>query len=126
MFMEQMEVAVKCAEASIHPASSNVWAFDHSCGHKAFAADALVASRLNTKPGGQHAAMQDTVREGKVQKLVLPDGTPNGAAMILEERGISTSSLKLEDMRIILANHEDFRNEKNSLDSFVKATKGIL
>ena len=88
LFMEQMEVAVRVAEAK-YPlrAFNHVWIFDHSCGHTAFAPDALVASCLNRKPGGKQPAMCDTVWAGKPQKLVLEDGTPKGAAMILEERG---------------------------------------
>ena len=120
-FMQQMEIAVKVAEAKYPPrVFKHVWIFDHSCGHTAFAPDALVASRLNKKPGGAQPAMRDTVWAGKVQKLVEPDGTPKGVAKIFEERGINTSTLKLEDMQIILANHDDFKNEKNALDTFLE------
>lgn len=60
--MEQMETAVKVAEAKYPPrAPKHVSVFDHSCGHMAFAPDALVASRLNRKPGGKQPAMRDTV-----------------------------------------------------------------
>ena len=115
-----MKNAVKCAEAKYPPRIYKyIWVFDHSCGHMAFAPDALVASQLNKKPGGQQPAMRDTTWAGKPQKLVLADGTPKGAALILQERGIDTRSLKLDDMRIILAYHEDFRNEKNALDHFL-------
>ena len=120
LFMEQMEVAVRVAEAKYPPRAFNhVWIFDHSCGHTAFAPDALVASRLNRKPGGKQPAMRDTVWAGKPQKLVLEDGTPKGAAMILEERGIRTSSLKLEQLIVILSQHDDFKNEKNSLETML-------
>ena len=83
-----MEVVVRVAEAKYPPCAFNhVWIFYHSCGHTAFAPDALVASCLNRKPGGKQPSMCDTVWAGKPQKLVLEDGTPKGAAMILEERG---------------------------------------
>lgn len=78
-------MAVKVAEPK-YPLK-HVRIFDHSCGHTAFAPDALMASRLNRKPGGKQLVMHDTVWAGKSQKLVLDDGTPKGAAMILEERG---------------------------------------
>ena len=92
LFMEQMEVAVKVAEAKYPPrVFKHVWVFDHSCGHTAYAPDALVTSRLNKKPGGKQPAMRDTLWAGKPQRLVMDDGTPKGAAMILEERGINTS-----------------------------------
>ena len=85
----------------------------------ACASDALVASRLNKKPGGNQPAMRDTVWEGKIQKSVYPDETPKGAANILEEKGINVNVLKLEHVRIILANHDDFKNEKNALETFL-------
>ena len=120
LFVEQMEMAVKVAEAK-YPARAfkHVWIFDHSCGHTAFAPDALVASRLNRKPGGKQPVMHDTVWAGKPQKLVLDDGTPKGAAMISEERGIYTKTLKLEDLIVILSQHDDFKNEKNSLETML-------
>ena len=47
-FMEQMEVALKVAEAKYPPHMfKHVWVFDHSSGHTAYATDALVTSRLN-------------------------------------------------------------------------------
>lgn len=47
---------------------------------------------------------------------------------ILEERGINTFTLKADDMRIILANHDDFRNEKTVVERFFldQATTFIL
>ena len=120
LFMEQMHTAVKVAEAKYPPrAFKHIWIFDHSCGYTAFASDALVASRLNRKPGGKQPTVHDTVWAGKPQKLVLDDGRPKGAAMILEERGINTASLKLEQMIVILSQHDDFKNEKNSLETML-------
>ena len=82
LFMEQMEVAIKVTEAKYPPGVyKHVWIFDHSCGHTAFANDALVASRLNKKPGGKQPVMRNTVWARKPQKLVMDDGTPKGAAI---------------------------------------------
>lgn len=120
LFMEQMEVAVKVAEAKYPPRAFNcVWIFDHSCGHTAFAPDPLIASRLNCKPGGEQPAMRDTVWAGIPQKLVLDDATPKRAAMVLEERGIRTSMLKLEQLTTILSQHDNFKNEKSSLETML-------
>ncbi len=71
LFLEQMHIAIRVAEAK-YPARvfKNVWIFDHSCAHTAYAEDALVAARLNRKPGGKQPAMRDTVWAGK------HDGTP--------------------------------------------------
>ena len=110
LFIEQVPSAVKVAETKYPPrVYKHVWVFDHSCGHTAYAPDALVVSRLNRKPGGKQPAMRDTTWAGKPQKLVMEDGTPKGAAMILEERGINASSLKLEDMRIIFKHARRFQ-----------------
>lgn len=49
------------------------------------------------------------------------DGTPKGAAMILKERGINTSRLKLEDMQVILSQHDDFKDEKNALETMLES-----
>ena len=65
------------------------------------APDALVVGRLNKNPGGK--------------LLVKEDRTPKCAALILEERAISTATLKLEDMCVILSCHDDFKNEKRAL-----------
>ena len=122
LFMKQMENAIKVAEAKYPPPTfKHVWVFDHSCGHTAFAEDALVASRLNRKPGGAQPKMRDTVWGGKPQRLVFDDGTPKGAEQILIERGFqNTKSLVLADMITILANHPDFKEEKNALATFVE------
>ena len=41
--------------------------------------------------------------------MTLPHRRPKGAAIVLEERGYNTKGIRLED---ILANHDDFKNEK--------------
>ena len=116
LFMEQIDKAAIIAEAKYPPRIfKHVWIFDHSCGHTAYAPDALVVSRLNKKPGGKQPAMRDTTWAGRPQKLVMEDGAPKGAAMILQERGVNTDTLKLEDMRVILSCHDDFKNEKSAL-----------
>lgn len=75
--IEQMKVAINVAEVKYPPRIfKHVWVFDHSCGHTAFAPDALVASRLNKRPGGGQPIMRDTVWAGKKQTLVMEDGTP--------------------------------------------------
>ena len=120
-FMEQVAKAVKIAEVK-YPSSQgyhHIWCFDHSCGHTAFADDALIASKVNKGPGGKQPKMRDTVWNGQPQTLTLPDGRPKGAAQILEERGYNTRGMKLEEMRAILADHDDFKNEKCRVDTFL-------
>ena len=120
-FMEQVTKAVKIAEVK-YPTSQgyhHIWCFDHSCNHTAFAEDALIASKMNKGPGGKQPKMRDTVWNGQPQTMNLPDGRPKGAALVLEERGYNTSGMKLEDTRAILADHDDFKNEKCHVDRFL-------
>ena len=77
---------------------------DQSCNHTAFSADALVASHLNRGPCAKQPLMRDTVWAGRVQQ-VNENGIPKGAARILQERGINTAHLGLDEMKTILANH---------------------
>ena len=69
--------------------------------------------------------MRDTIWAGKPQKLVMDDGTPKGAELILQERGVSNRTLKLDDMRVILANYEDFRTEQNALTKLVHSKRTV-
>ena len=120
-FMEQVAKAVKIAEVK-YPSSQgyhHIWCFDHSCGHTAFAEDALNASKMNKGPGGKQPKMRDTTWNGQTQSMTLPDGRPKGAALVLQERGYDTTRMKLEEIRTILASHEDFKNEKCRVDTFL-------
>ena len=79
-FMEQMEKAVKIAEVK-YPSSQgyhHIWCLDHSCGHTAFADDALNANKMSKGSGGKQPKMRDTVWNGQPQTLTLPDGRPKG------------------------------------------------
>ena len=120
-FMEQMEKAVKIAEVK-YPSSQgyhHIWCLDHSCGHTAMAEDALIAHNMNKGPGGKQPRMRDTVWNGQPQSLTLPDGRPKGAKLVLQERGYDTRKMLLEEMQNILAEHDDFKNEKCRVDTFL-------
>jgi len=84
---------------------------DQSSCHKAMAEDALDVSKMNVNPGGVQPKMRDTVWGGEVQKMQYALGIPKGMRVILEERGIATATFKGDDMREILLNHDDFKNE---------------
>ena len=119
-FMANVKNAAKIANHK-HSASSYTvcWIFDQSSRHKAFAEDALNAKRMNVRPGGAQPKMRNTVWAGHVQKMTMDDGTPKGMKMILEERGINTSSMKADDMKIVLSFHDDFRTEKTLVEKFL-------
>ena len=66
-FMEQVANAVMIAEVKYPPSQGyhHIWCFDHSCGHTAFAENALIASQMNKGPGGKQPKMRDTVWNGQ-------------------------------------------------------------
>jgi len=41
---------------------------------------------MNVKPGGAQPRMEDTIRGGRVQKMVFSNGTPKGMKKVLCER----------------------------------------
>ena len=112
-FMANIENAAQIVEFK-YPAHryTIVWHFDQSSCHKAYAEDALNSQVMNVNPGGQQPVMRDTVWAGAVQKLVNEDGVPKGMKRVLQERGINTATMVADDMRTVLANHDDFRTEK--------------
>ena len=111
--MSQIEEAVKIAEVKYKKEDGwrHYWIFDQSSCHKAMEEDALDASKMNVNPGGVQPKMRDTVWGGTVQKMCFALGIPKGMRIILQERGIAPATLKGNDMREILSNHDDFKNE---------------
>ena len=86
------------------------------------ATDALVASRMNVGDGGAQPRMHDTIRPGgQLQRMVTEDGKAKGLRSVLTERGVNCGTLKNEDMVKILVQHDDFRDEKTVLESFLLA-----
>ena len=47
--------------------------------------------------------------------MVLPDGTPKGLKMVLEERGVDVRKMKREGMVAKLSSFDDFKNGKNKV-----------
>ena len=117
-FLKQMEGAVKIADIK-YPSDthSKVWIFDQSSGYTAFREDALNVNRMNVSTGGAQPRMRDTVWDGRMD---LSDRGPKGMKIILEERGIDTTSMREADMRLVLGNHDDFKFEKTALEHFMQ------
>ena len=58
---------------------------------------------------------------GRPQSMVHPDDErAKGLKTILQERGINSSTLKADDMRTILSNHDDFLNEKTEVKHYIE------
>jgi hypothetical protein len=93
------------------PRDIAVFAFDNSSGHACKAKDALVANRMNLRPGGKQPAMHSTKwGDGIEQSMVFLDGDkdwgsgipiplelvgkPKGIKRVLQERGLWNEGLK--------------------------------
>ena len=129
-FMLQMEIAVDIAEVKYPKEDGwqHVWVFDQSSCHKAMADNVLDVSCMNVNAGGKQPLMRDTVWAGRPQTMVYALGVAKGIKKVLEERGINTSSLNGDQMRVILANYDDFKSEKPKLVHYLelKGHKGSL
>ena len=102
-----------------------MWIFDHSSCHGAYSDDALIATRMNAKPGGKQPAMKNTTWNGKVQRMVFNLGVPKGLIQILTERGKYRKGMKLEEMRMEIASHKDFTEEKTKIQQYLIANGHI-
>lgn len=72
----------------MHPGEIGVFAFDNATSHAAYAENALIASKMNLKPGGKGKFKDGLMPDGSIQSMHLPDGWPKGIRLILEERGL--------------------------------------
>ena len=121
--MLQIEEAVTISEIK-HPKEEGwrvVLVFDQSSCHKAMAVDALDASKINVNPGGKQPKMHDTVWAGKPQKMSFNLLVPKGMKQVLKERGIYADVLNGTQMREILKNHDNFKNEKPKVITFLES-----
>ena len=119
-FMKNVEDAARIAEFKYpNDKYTVVWLFDHSSCHRAFSDDALNPKKMNVRPGGRQPRMRDTTWAGQPQRLVDVNGVPKGMKQVLQERGINSDQMRAEDMRVVLANHDDFRNEKTVVETFL-------
>ncbi len=75
--------------------------------------NALNADAMNVKPGGKQPVMRTTIFNGETQEMVLPDGTPKGMKIVLEERGVCTNDMISKDMAKKLKEYNDFKNCKS-------------
>lgn len=105
---------------SKYPESQGLFIFDNAPSHKKYCDDSLNADKMNVRPGGKQPVMRDTMFEGKVQRMVLPDGTPKGMKMVLEERNIDTKDMVAAKMKKELNKFDDFKNKKSILEERVE------
>ena len=78
--------------------------------------DALDVSKMNVDPGRKQRIMRDGFWDGKIQHMNYAIGIPKVLRVILEERGIDTKGMNLDQMREILRGHEGFKNKKSLIE----------
>ena len=115
MFLHQVDKALEIFEQK-YPDYVGLFMFDIAPCHKKVQEDALNVERMNVRPGGKQAVMRDTVWNGEVQKMILPDGRPKGMKLVLDERGIETTGMKADKMRETLRSFPDFKCQKTMLE----------
>ena len=103
MVRHTLEIGLPIFEAA-YPSCQGVWLFDNATNHSAYAEDALVANRMNFKPGGQQPVMREGFihSKGRPQPMTFPDnygtlalrGLPKGMKQILTERGLYRPKLR--------------------------------
>ena len=78
----------------------------------AMAEDSLDVSKMNVNPGGKQWVMRNGYWNGKVFKMNFAVGIPKGLRIVLQECGVDTTNMNADQMREILRQHPDFRDEK--------------
>ena len=110
MLIKQVDEAIQIFKQK-YPNAQALFLFDNAPSHKKYADDMLNTDRMNVRPGGRQPIMQDTVYNGQVQSMVLPDGQPKGMKLVLEEREVNTKGMNATKMREELNKFDDFKNK---------------
>ena len=76
----------------------------------------LIADRMNVQPGGKQPLMRDTIFNGQIQLMVLPEGQPKGMKLVREERGVNTKGMNAAKVREELNKFDDFKNKVTILE----------
>ena len=109
-FLKQVTDAIEIFDNEF-PEYTALFIFDNSPLHKKMSEQSLNVNHMNVRPGGKQAVMRATTWNGEEQSMVLPDGTPKGMKLVLEERGFDTSKMKADEMRQTLSKHADFLDQ---------------
>ena len=84
MFLKQVDSALDVFDHRF-PGITGIFLFDNAPSHRKYPPDGHNPANMNVYPGGKQAIMRDTIWDGNAQKMVLPDGTPKGMKMVLQE-----------------------------------------
>ena len=135
--IEQVRMKAIPIFKTIFPNCVALFTFDNSFNHAAYKSDALVASRMNLKPGGKQPKMRNTVfgSNNQCQSMVNEDNEPKGMKQVLMERGLWRNGLsadcklckdKVDDInrvdccaRKIISLQPDFLSQKSALEEVI-------
>ena len=56
---------------------------------------------------------------GKAQKMTFANGVAKGLKVVLEERGVDTSGMNGDEVRVVLKSHPDFKYEKSKIERYL-------
>ena len=119
LLMVQVQKAVDIFERK-YPNAQALFLFDNAPSHLKCSPDALNTSSMNVNPGGKQPVQRSTEWNGEIQHMVLPDGTPKGLRLVLEERGVNTRGMNAERMKDILGSHPDFKKQPCILQEYIE------
>ena len=82
---------------------------------------------MNVNPGGKQPVQRSTEWNGKIQhNMVIPDETPKGLRLVLEEWGNNTRGMNAERMKEILGSHPDFKKQPSILLEYIEHSTQAL
>ena len=125
----QVEKAIALAKAEC--AGQQVrFIFDRSKVHRKKAANALSVNKMNVGEGGQQAIMRPgwyLNKDGQrvVQPMVFGNKQAKGMKAVLMERGLFKDGMKGPEMKQLLAEQPDFKEQKTMLEELCERN-GVL
>lgn len=113
-FLVQLSEDIIPLFEALHPGCLMYLIVDNSSGHLKLPEESLNAYKLNLSDGGKDK--RTVVNDGyyldsagnKVVQPMVENGVQKGIKRILEERGLWTSKLKLDEARLLLSKQPDF------------------
>ena len=114
--------------------------------HSAYTQDALRASTMNLRPGGAQAQLRPGINSltREIQHMIMPDGSPKGLQVVLQERGLWRQRLRVQCRRpdgkinkaclnggtcctrALMANEPDFKAQRSHVEEEVKVNGHLV
>ena len=118
MLIDQVKKALDIFELK-YPGALGLFIFDNAPSHRKKPDNSLNPDQMNVKDGGRQPRMRDTVWNGGIQTMTLPDGKQKGMKRVLEERDVDVSGFNAARMREELKKFLDFSCQLSILEELV-------